>query len=235
MSRLPLLLVPGLLCDHRLWAAQVEALREHAACHVADVTVADSVAGLASAAIAALPPGPFAVAGLSMGGYVALEVARQAAGRVAGLALLDTNARPDSPQATQDRRRMMDLAATDFVRVVNALLPRLLLPAHQRDPHLVATVRAMAAATGVEAYRRQQEAIIGRPDSRPHLAAIACPTLVLCGREDTLTPPALHEEMAASIPGARLVVVPDSGHLSPIEQPAAVTAGLREWVSGLAA
>ena len=234
MSKPNLLLVPGLLCDRRLWQAQVEGLRHSAECTVADVTSGDSIAALAAAAIAKMPPGPFAVAGLSMGGYVALEVARQAAARVKGLALLDTTARPDSEQATADRRRMMKLAETDFERVVNALLSRLLLPAHMRDAKLVAVVKAMAKDTGVEAYRRQQEAIIGRADSRPHLAKIACPTLVLCGKEDTLTPPALHEEMANAIPGARLVVAPQCGHLSPLEQPQVVTMNLVHWLSGIA-
>ncbi len=233
--RTPLLLIPGLLCDHRLWQAQVEGLANAADCVVADVANADSVTAMAAAAIARMPSGRFAVAGLSMGGYVALEVMRRAPARVSGLALLDTNARPDSPQATEDRRRMMAIAGTDFDRVVDALLPRLLLPAHQKDERIVATVKAMARATGTEAYLRQQEAIIARPDSRPDLAAIACPTLVLCGQEDTLTPPALHEEMAAGIAGARLVIVPQSGHLSPLEQPAAVTAAMQPWLAALAA
>jgi pimeloyl-ACP methyl ester carboxylesterase len=234
MSKPNLLLIPGLLCDRRLWQAQVEGLRHSAECTVADVAGRNTVAGLASAAIAKMPPGPFAVAGLSMGGYVALEVTRQAAARVTGLALLDTNARPDSEQATADRRRMMALADTDFERVVNALLPRLLLPAHMRDAKIVSVVKAMARDTGVDAYRRQQEAIIGRIDSRPHLAAIRCPTLVLCGRDDTLTPVALHEEMAGAIAGARLVVAPQCGHLSPLEQPQLVTMNLVHWLSGLA-
>ena len=234
MSNPNLLLVPGLLCDRRLWQAQVDGLKHAAECSVADVSAGGSIAAMASAAIAKMPPGPFAVAGLSMGGYVALEIQRQAAARVIGLALLDTTARPDSDQATADRRRMMKLAETDFERVVNALLPKLLLPAHMRDAKLVATVKAMAAATGKDAYCRQQEAIIGRIDSRPHLAKIACPTLVLCGREDTLTPLALHEEMASAIPGARLVVAPQCGHLSPLEQPQLVSMNLVHWLSGLA-
>jgi pimeloyl-ACP methyl ester carboxylesterase len=233
MSNPNLLLVPGLLCDRHLWQAQVAGLKHAAECTVAEVSQADSIAGIASAAIAKMPPGPFAVAGLSMGGYVALEVMRQATPRVSGLALLDTNARPDSDQATDDRRRMMKMAATDFERVVNALLPKLLLPAHMRDAAMVATVKAMATATGKDAYCRQQEAIIGRIDSRPHLAKIKCPTLILCGKEDTLTPVALHQEMANAIAGSRLVVAGQCGHLSPLEQPQLVTMNLVHWLSGL--
>ncbi|MBK6981393.1 MAG: alpha/beta fold hydrolase [Betaproteobacteria bacterium] len=233
MAKPNLMLVPGLLCDQRLWQAQVEGLRHSAECKVADVAAADSVVAMATAAIAKMPPGPFAVAGLSMGGYVALEV-RQAPNRVIGLALLDTNARADTDQAADDRRRMMKMAETDFERVVNALLPKLLLPAHLRNAALVATVKAMAAATGKDAYRRQQEAIIGRPDSRPGLAKIRCPALVLCGREDTLTPVALHQEMANAIAGSRLVVADQCGHLSALEQPQLVTMNLVHWLSGLA-
>lgn len=235
MSKPNLLLVPGLLCDHRLWQSQVQELRHAAECRVADVSLADSISALAAAAIAMMPPGPFALAGLSMGGYVALEIQRQAAARVIGLALLDTNARPDSEQATNDRRRMMKLAETDFERVVNALLPKLLLPANMRNAAIVATVKAMAAATGKETYRKQQEAIIGRVDSRPHLARIQCPTLILCGKEDVLTPVAPHQEMANAIPGSRLVVAEQCGHLSPLEQPRLVTLNLVHWLSGLKA
>jgi len=233
MSKPNLLLVPGLLCDKRLWQAQLDGLLHAAECIVADVSTADTVEAMARGILAKMPAGPFAVAGLSMGGYVALEILRQAGARVKGLALLDTNARPDSEQATADRRRMMALAETDFERVVSALVPKLLSATHQRDAAIVSTVRAMARATGKEAYRRQQQAIIGRPDSRPHLASIRCPTLVLCGAEDALTPPALHEEMANAIPGSRLVMAPGSGHLTPIEAPSLVTHNLRHWISGL--
>jgi pimeloyl-ACP methyl ester carboxylesterase len=233
MSKPNLLLVPGLLCDKRLWQAQLDGLLHAAECFVADIGTADTIEAMAKNALAKMPAGTFAVAGLSMGGYVALEIVRQAPARVKGLALLDTNARPDTEQATADRRRMMALAETDFERVVSALVPKLLAPAHQRDTAIVSTVRAMARATGKEAYRRQQQAIIGRIDSRPHLAAIRCPTLVLCGAEDALTPPSLHEEMANAIAGSRLVMAPGSGHLSPIEAPSLVTHNLRHWISGL--
>jgi pimeloyl-ACP methyl ester carboxylesterase len=233
MSTPNLLLLPGLLCDARLWQEQVADLKHHANCHVADLTIADTIVGMAASSLRRMPAGPIVVAGLSMGGYVALEIMRQAPERVTGLALLDTNARPDSEQATEDRRRMMKMAETDFDRVVNALLPKLLLPANMRDAALVATVKAMAAAVGKDAYIRQQNAIIGRADSRPHLAKIRCPALVLCGRDDVLTPVALHEEMANAIPGSRLVVAEKCGHLSTLEQPRQVTLNLVHWLSGL--
>ena len=230
MAKPNLLLVPGLLCDRRLWQAQVEGLRHAAECIVADVSAADTVAGMAAAAIARMPPGPFAVAGLSMGGYVALEVARQAASRVKGIALLDTNARPDSAQASEDRRRMMKIAETDFDRVVNALLPKLLLPAHMRDAKIVAVVKAMARDTGVAAYCRQQEAIIARADSRDLLAGIACPTIVICGTHDSRTPPLEAWEIASAVAGAELHLLAECGHCSPIEDPDTVNALIDGWL-----
>jgi pimeloyl-ACP methyl ester carboxylesterase len=180
--------------------------------------------------LARAPSGRFALAGLSMGGYCALEIVRQAPERVAALALLDTSARPDTPEGTTNRRRLVKLAEHDFDRVVDELLPKLVAPAHLADPAIAGVVRAMARAFDPTSFARQQEAIISRADSRPLLPTIACPTLVLCGREDALTPPAVHEEMAAAIPRARLVLVDGSGHLSPLERPEAVTAALAAWL-----
>jgi pimeloyl-ACP methyl ester carboxylesterase len=225
-----LLLLPGLICDARLWDAQVRALGARATARVADMTTAGTMAALAADVLASAPPGRFALAGLSMGGYCALEIVRQAPERVAALALLDTSARPDTPESTANRRRLVALAAQNYGRVVEELLPKLLAPAHLADEAIAGTVRAMAGAFDAGSFARQQEAIISRADSRPLLPAIACPALVLCGREDALTPVAIHEEMAAAIPGARLVVVDGSGHLSPLERPAAVTAALAAWL-----
>ena len=225
-----LLLLPGLICDARLWDAQVRALAARATVQVADLTTAGTMAALAADVLAKAPTGRFALAGLSMGGYCALEIIRQAPERVAALALLDTSARPDTPESTANRRRLVALAAQNYERVVEELLPKLVAPAHLSDPAITGAVRAMAGAFDATSFARQQEAIISRADSRPLLPSIACPTLVLCGREDALTPLAIHEEMAAAIPGARLVVVDGSGHLSPLERPAAVTAALAAWL-----
>ena len=225
--------LPGLLCDARLWAAQVRALGDRAMVQVADMTTGGTMAALAADVLARAPSGRFALAGLSMGGYCALEIVRQAPERVAALALLDTSARPDTPEGTTNRRRLVKLAGHDFDRVVDELLPKLVAPAHLAEPAIAGTVRAMAGAFDAASFARQQEAIISRADSRPLLPAIACPTLVLCGREDALTPVAIHEEMAAAIPGARLVVVDGSGHLSPLEQPDAVTAALSAWLDAI--
>jgi pimeloyl-ACP methyl ester carboxylesterase len=222
--------LPGLLCDARLWEAQVRALGARATVQVADMTTGGTMAALAADVLARAPTGRFALAGLSMGGYCALEIVRQAPERVAALALLDTSARPDTPEGTTNRRRLVKLAEHDFDRVVDELLPKLVAPAHLADPAIAGVVRAMARAFDPTSFARQQEAIISRADSRPLLPTITCPTLVLCGREDALTPPAVHEEMAAAIPRARLVLVDGSGHLSPLERPEAVTAALAAWL-----
>jgi len=230
----PLLLLPGLLCDERLFGPQVGHLSEISQPVIADLTGAATIAAMATAALGRVPPGRFAVAGLSMGGYVALEIARRVPDRVAGVALLNTNARPDSPEATANRRRLIGVAERDFAAVNAALVPKLLHPDRQEDERLLKLLDDMAAAVGLEGFRRQQEAIIGRIDSRPHLAAIRVPALVLAGREDAIMPLEVSEEMARGIPGARLEIVEHCGHLSSIEQPDAVTARLRAWMQSAA-
>jgi len=230
----PLLLLPGLLADERLFRHQIQNLSDVATCTVADLTGADTIAKLASSAIASMPHGPFALAGLSMGGYVALEVMRQAGDRVAALALLNTNARPDLPESSENRRRLMTLADRDFAAVIETLMPKLLHPDHLKSKVLTQLVARMANAIGVEAFKRQQLAIIGREDSRPDLVAIRCPTLVVASQEDAIMPLDVSEEMAREIPGARLEVIDRCGHLSSLEQPAAVTALLRAWMPSAA-
>ncbi|MNO33943.1 3-oxoadipate enol-lactonase 2 [compost metagenome] len=228
-----LLLLPGLLCDARLWHHQAVGLADVADVSVADLSGADSIAELASLALSRAPPGRFALAGLSMGGYVALEIMRQAPERVLALALLDTSARPDTAEATGSRLKLMKLAETNFPAVIDTLLPKLIHPAHRNDAAIVDVIAAMANSLGKEAFRRQQRAMIGRIDSRAFLRLVQCPTLVLCGREDELTPVELHQELAAGIAGSNLVIVEECGHLSTLEQPLQVTAALRQWVSKL--
>lgn len=235
MPKPALLLLPGLLNDARLWQAQTADLSEGAQVQVADLTGADSIAGLAAAALAQAPAGRFALAGLSMGGYVALEILRQAPERVRGLALLDTTARPDTAESSANRRQLIEQSQTDFSGVVDTLLPKQLHPDHLNDTALTRVIHAMARDVGANAFVRQQTAIMGRIDSRPHLGDIGCPTLVLCGREDAITPVEVHEEMAAALPNALLMVIASCGHLSALEQPDEVTAALKRWLARLAA
>lgn len=230
-EKVHLVLLPGLLCDTELWRDQIAGLRDIADCTVADMSRDDSIADTA-ARMLEKAPAKFALAGLSMGGYCAMEVMRQAGNRVTHLVLLDTGARADSPEQQSRRRGLIELAEKgEFQGVTPRLLPLFLHPEHLKDKALVERVTAMAGRIGKDAFLRQQRVIMTRIDSRPSLADIKCPTLVLCGRQDILTPPAMHEEISALIPGSRLELIDDSGHLSTMEQPAAVTALMRRWLT----
>jgi pimeloyl-ACP methyl ester carboxylesterase len=228
----PLLLLPGLLCDAVLWSPQVTALRGLAEpVMVADLTRHDELGAMAQAVLATAPP-RFALAGLSMGGYCAMEIMRRAPGRVTRLALLDTGARADSEEQRGRRRGLIELAQKgEFKGVTPRLLPLLLHPDRLRDEALTGIVLGMSARVGKDAFLRQQKAIMGRPDSRPDLARIRCPTLVVVGRQDALTPPELAEEMAALVPDARLVTIEDCGHLSTLERADEVNLALEEWLA----
>ena len=227
-----LVLLPGLLCDHRLWAGQLPVLEAWGDVLVPDLTRADSMAGLAGQVLARAPA-RFALAGLSMGGYVALEIMRRAPERVTRLALVDTQARADGEEGKARRRGLMALAAKgEFLGVAPRLLPMFLHADALADPRIVGTVQAMAASTGKDGFLRQQTAILGRPDSRPGLRAITCPTLVLAGRDDQVTPPKVQLELAAAIPDATLVLLPRCGHLAPLERPDAVARQLTGWLDG---
>jgi len=227
---LPIVLIPGLNCSARLYAEQIPALWRFGPVTVADQRRDDSIAAIARRLLTAAPP-RFALAGLSMGGYIAFEIMRQAPQRVVKLALLDTGARPETAEQTQGRQRRIELTKTGrFAEAVDIHFPLLVHRDRHDDEALKRLVRAMAEETGPEAFLRQQQAIMGRADSRPGLAAIACPTLVLVGDADVLTPPAQAQEMVAGIPGARLVIVPDCGHLSTLERPQAMTQALVEWM-----
>ena len=232
---IPLLYLPGLLENGRGFQHQIEGLRAIAACTVADLAGHDSIPALAAAALQQAPPGRFALAGHSMGGYVALEVMRQAPGRVRALALLNTQARPDTPESTENRRRLMKLAETDLRAVVDSLLAKLVHPQNRDDPAIVDVIVEMALAVGKEGFLRQQRAIIGRIDSRPHLADIAVPTLVVAGLQDAIMPVELLEELARGIPGSELVVLEDCGHCATLEQPHESTAHLKTWLTHLEA
>ena len=232
MIRTPLVLVPGLLCDALLWQFQIRGLCTVADCWVADPTHSVTMRGAATDILAAAPFERFALAGLSMGGYAALEIMRQAPGRVSRLALLDTSAHPDTPEQSERRRAFVDLAERGrFMSVTDALLPLLVHSSRAADAELVATIRSMARNVGKDAFARQQRAIISRADSRPMLQGIDCPTLVLCGRQDQLTPLERHEEIIRALPGSRLEVIEDCGHLSTLERPDDVNRAMHDWLA----
>lgn len=226
-----LVLVPGLLCTAALWAAQVADLGDIAEIAVADHTRHDSMAEIARSILDAAPEW-FALAGLSMGGYIAYEIVRQAPERVTKLALLDTGSRADTPERAAGRRELMALAEREGAREAQArLMPVLIHKARLGENSLIDVILKMADDIGVAAFKRQQAAIMSRPDNRPFLPSISCPTLVLVGREDALTPVELSQEIAAGIPGAKLEIVPDCGHLSTMERPEAVNRALRSWLT----
>jgi len=227
----PILLVPGLGCSPRLFGPQLPSLWQFGPVTVADTRRADSMAAIARQILETAPP-RFALAGLSMGGYISFEIMRQAPERVLRLALLDTAPRADRPDQTERRNAQIAMVREGRFSEVPALLfPLMVHPEHQQDEELHRTFDEMFLENGADAFIRQQEAIKSRPDSRPSLAAIGCPTLVLVGDSDQVTPPDAAREIADGIPGARLVIVPKSGHLSTLEQPDAVTLALTEWMA----
>lgn len=231
MPRGSLVFVPGLNCTRALFAPQIEALGSVCDIAVADHSGDDGVEAVA-ARLLAEAPARFSLAGLSMGGYVALAVMRQAPERVDRLALLDTNACADAPESRETRERLIGLAESGrFAEVHDALWPRLVHPDRLGDESLAGTVRRMMEDTGPDAFVRQQRAIMSRPDSRQLLRRLNLPALVLVGENDVLTPPEQAREMAELIPGATLAAVPDCGHLSSLERPGAVTQALRAWLA----
>jgi pimeloyl-ACP methyl ester carboxylesterase len=232
INKLPLILVPGLLCDAALWRGQVEDLSDIAQPWIADVTRDDSMTAMAQRVLAEAPPGRFALAGLSMGGYVAQAILREAPERVERVALLDTTATADTPEQTAGRRGLIDLAEKgDFKGVTPRLLPLLVHPDRLNDKPLTDAVMAMTERVGKDAFLRQQRAIMGRPDNRPNLPKINCPALVLCGRQDQMTPLPRNEEIASLIPGARLEIIENCGHLTTMERPWETSVAMRQWLT----
>ncbi|MBM3502695.1 MAG: alpha/beta fold hydrolase [Alphaproteobacteria bacterium] len=225
-----LVLLPGLLCTELLWRHQIEHLSHRSEILVGDLRQGQSMAEMAHHVLTKAPE-RFALAGLSMGGYVAFEILRQAPERVIRLALINTSARGDTAEQRQRRLTLIQLCAQGEFRGVTPRLLPLFIPENRlADSVLVQTIEAMAKVVGRDAFVRQQQAIMGRPDSRSSLAAIHCPTVIVGGAEDQLTPPDVHHEMAEHIAGAQLHVLPACGHLSPLECPEEVTLILDRWI-----
>lgn len=225
----PLVLIPGLLCDERLWAHQKSVLENSTQIFVPNVSLDSSIAQMAERTLDEAPPF-FALAALSMGGYVAMEIMRKAPERVLKLALLDTMVRPDDEPRAKARRDLLALAQLGRFRgVTPQLLPRL-VHSRCRGSAIAETVQEMAEAVGKEGFVRQQLAIIERPDYRPLLKSILVPTLIVVGENDEITPPVESEEIHRGIPHSRLVVVPQCGHLPPLEHPQLTTLLLSRWL-----
>ncbi len=216
-----LVLLPGALCDAGLWRHQIADLADLAEVRCGDLTRDDSIAAMAARVLAEMPA-RFALAGFSLGGHVALEIMRRAPDRVSRLALL---AATPGPEALGEVAMLRPTAGA------TPMMTLLIHPMRLGDRRLSALVGAMADRVGRKAYLRQQRAILARPDSRPGLGSIRCPMVILGGRQDPLAAPGLLKEMAAAIPGARLIVIEDCGHLAPLERPEAVTRALRDWLA----
>ena len=225
----PVVFLPGLICDQRLWRDVIDGLADRIAPMVADLRLDESIAAMAARTLAVAPP-RFALAGLSMGGYVALEIMRQAPERVTHLALFDTSARADTEERRETRRKGIEMIGQGkFIGVSRGLLGQLVAPHHLGTP-LAEEVQAMSERVGPDAYIRQQKAIMGRIDSVPFLKDIRVPTLVGVGVLDKMTPPELAEEMASHIRDAELVQFPDAAHLPTMENSGPVVVAMKAWL-----
>jgi len=231
MPRTTLVLLPGLLNTRRVFKHQIEALSDLADCVVPELWHHDTIGAMAEATLALAPP-TFALVGFSMGGYVAFEIMRRAAPRVERLALMDTQATPDSAESTKRRRDLLEQTKIGRFRgVQRTLLPQLVHSRHINDATITQPIFDMAQEIGADGFVREQRAIIDRADSRRMLVDIDIPTVVIVGRQDQVTPLPRSEEMAADIANSRLIVLEECGHMSPLEKPAEVTAALRRWLS----
>jgi pimeloyl-ACP methyl ester carboxylesterase len=224
------LLLPGLLNDASVFTEQVAALSTVATVEVGDLSIAETIPDMAASVLKLASAKHFVLLGLSLGGYVAFEIIRQAPERVAGLVLMDTTARPDTPEASAKREALIEQAATDLDAVTEQLLPLLSHPDLMNLPTVRGVIQSMASGLGKAVFARQQRAIMGRPDSRPTLKGIACPTLVICGHDDQITPPELAKEIADGIKHAKLELIAECGHLATLDQPERVCDLLLGWI-----
>jgi pimeloyl-ACP methyl ester carboxylesterase len=237
MTKTPLLLVPGLLCSPRLYAAQIANLSEVAEVVVPDwrkapLAIFDTWEKTARWVLDQMPARNFALAGLSLGGMIAVEIMQIAADRVTRLALLDTGMRAQTPAEQAIRRARIRLADEGHFELVLGLQMSRFLPAYRLpDKALVDEVMAMCTETGVDIYKRQEALAAVRVDRRPDLPKIKCPTVVVCGRDDAATPLFMSEEIAAAIKGSELVVIEQCGHLITMEKPDETNAILRRWLT----
>lgn len=229
---LPITLLPGLACDADLWRDQVSSLSARQVVRVSDVHTRCATLPQMAAALLAEAPGDLLLCGASMGGMLALEVARQAPQRVKGLALLGSSARADTPELIRLRSEAIVLFEQGRLHeVLDANVAFAFDPAHAAA--LTPRYLAMMDRAGAAQLVAQNRAVMARADQRPLLPRIACPTLVLAGESDLLAPPEHSREMAALIPGARLELLPQCGHMLTWERPAAVTALLADWLARL--
>ena len=236
MQAEPLLLVPGLMCDHTVWEPLLPALTAGRACTVVDHGMADSLPRMAQQLLDTAPD-RFAIAGHSMGARVALEVLRQAPGRVTRVALLDTGyqARASGAAGEEEARKrhaLLALAREQGVRAMaTAWVQGMVHPARLGDTPLIEAILAMFERKSADVFACQIHALLERPDASDVLASLQVPTLILCGRQDGWAPVAQHQAMQRLAPGSVLNVIEDAGHMAPMERPEAVTGALVHWLA----
>ncbi|MEA3393365.1 MAG: alpha/beta hydrolase [Pseudomonadota bacterium] len=230
-----LMLLPGLNCDAAVWAPQMAALKNDARCVVPAWGLRDTLTAMAEQVLAEAPTERFSVAGHSMGGRVALEVFRLAPQRVERLALLSTGTHPLAAGEAGEKERagrmaLLQIARTQGMRAMGQQWARGMVHRDRLDTPVFEQVLDMLARGGAEQYAAQINALLTRPDAGPLLPTIACPTLVLTGRDDAWSGPAQHEVMAAAIPNATLAIIEHCGHMCTMEQPQAVNEALAAWL-----
>ncbi len=229
-NSLPVVLVPGLACSPRIYDPQVPALWRQGPVVLANHARGGDMAAIARRILAEAPL-RFALAGHSMGGYIVLEMYRQAPERIARMALLNTSARPEMPEVSERRRGWIaEVKQGGYRQIVDGLFGTFVHSSQAGNAELKQVVLDMADDVGPDAFVWQLEAIMTRADSRPTLATIKCPALVLTSDTDNMIPIDASIEMANGIPGAKFVTVPDCGHLSPLEKPQALTDALLDWL-----
>jgi pimeloyl-ACP methyl ester carboxylesterase len=227
-----LVFLPGLACDERLWEAQLAGLPLSLAARVSDAHTRHDRIETMAAAVLREQAGPLLLCGASMGGMVAMEAARQAPERIAGLALLGTSARPETPEMHALRESAIELFARGDLRdVIEPNVAFAFHPAQAADPVLVQRYLEMVLDAGAEQLIRQNRAVMQRPDARTHLASLRCPVLLMCGDGDRLAPPECSSEIAALVAQAELIWVPQCGHMLTMEKPAFVNAALSPWIA----
>lgn len=230
MQKSPVVLLPALLCNAGLFIHQVKYLEDRTEFFIPDMSLDTDIQTTAKRILDQAPP-QFALGGISMGGYVAFEILRQAPERVLTLALLDTTPLPDTETTRQKRLEMIEVAQTEGIgAIIEGALLNIVAPQHKDNPLIREVLTHMAHETGIQGYINEQRVIMSRPDSRSLLANIKCPTMVCVGQQDKTSTPEIMQEMANAIPGAIYTEIANSGHLSPIEAPMAITGAFDYWL-----
>lgn len=225
-----ILFIPGLLCDEALFTHQIEAFKNEYNIMVADVTGYNSIEKMAQSVLANAPK-KFIICALSMGGYVAMEMMRRAPERIVRVILSNTQAATDSDETKRRRRGLISIAKIgNFKGVTPKLLPMLIHSSRLDESHLTQTIMDMAERVGLEAFLNQQQAILGRVDSRPDLKKFNKPVFIVGGDEDQITPPEQAKEMAQMLPHSQIHIFEQCGHLAPLEFPHQFTHLMRSFL-----